>query len=85
MGFKSFNETDKKSLENESKKVESLYNEYKDKSQDELVEELYKHVAKQKQDGTFDYNSLENMLNKVSPFLTSEQKIKMKEILEQLK
>lgn len=72
-------------LKKESQKVENLYNQYKNKSEDELVEELYKHVAKQKQNGTFDYNTLCKMLEKISPLLSTQQKQKMKEILENLK
>ncbi len=87
MGFKDFSNKNISGhdLKQGSKKVESLYNEYKDKSEDELIKELLSHVAKQKQDGTFDYDSLCGMLNQVSPFLNESQKIKMKEILEQLK
>ena len=96
MGFKEYEKlhhTDEKTSNNmsyekpkkESQKVENLYNQYKNKSEDELIEELYKHVAKQKQNGTFDYNTLSNMLEKISPLLSTQQKQKMKEILENLK
>lgn len=85
MGFKNYNNTKQNDLEKESKKAEKLYNIYKDKSQDELIEELYKHVEKQKRDGTFNYEALSNMLNKLTPYLSEEQQQKMKEILEDLK
>ena len=54
-------------------------------SQDERTKELYKCVAKQKKDGTFNIESLTTMLNNVAPFLTPEQQIKMKGILDSLK
>ena len=88
MGFKNFdksNDIKEEDLKKESKKVQKLYNEYKDKSEDELVAELYKYVQKQKDNGTFDYDSLSNMLEKISPFLSAQQKQKMKEILVSLK
>lgn len=88
MGFKDFSKStnnQEKDIQAESKKAQKLYNEYKDLSQDELIAELYKHVAKQKQNGTFDYNSLCKMLGEVSPFLTEEQKQKMEQILKDLK
>lgn len=87
MGFKDYQGASQE--QNKAKQcasdVQNFYNMYKGKSEDELLEELTKHVAKQKQDGTFNYNSLCAMLNKVSPFLSNEQKTKMKEILENLK
>lgn len=85
MGFKDYTNNNEEKILNESKKVENLYNEYKGKSEDELISELYKYVAKQKQDGTFDYDALEKMLNQLSPFLSKEQKQKMKGILESIK
>lgn len=88
MGFKDYynsNNIQEEKLKKESKKVEELYNQYKDMSQDELTKELYKYVAKQKKDGTFNIESLTTMLNNVAPFLTPEQQIKMKGILDSLK
>lgn len=85
MGFKDYNNNiSEQQLKQGSKKVESLYNEYKDKSEDELIKELLSHVAKQKKEGTFNYASLCEMLNQISPFLNEQQKTRMKEILEQL-
>ena len=90
MGFKDFcksQENEKKDVDYEqnTKRVEKLYDEYKDKSEDELMSELINNVAKQKQDGTFDYNNIQNMLEKLSPFLTPEQNLKVKELLKKIK
>lgn len=86
MGFKDYNaKMDEEQLKEGSKKVENLYYEYKDKSEDELISELFKYVAKQKENGTFDYENLSNMLNQISPFLNEQQKNKMKDILNQIK
>lgn len=88
MGFKNFdkeNNIDADNLSKQGKKVEKLYNHYKGMSEDELVSELFKYVSKEKENGTFDYDALCNMLEKISPFLSDEQKLKMKQIMENLK
>ena len=86
MGFKDYNaKMDEEQLKGGSKKVENLYNEYKDKAEDEWRSELFKYVAKQKENGTLDYENLSNMLNQISPFLNEQQKNKMKDILNQIK
>lgn len=88
MGFKNYNKeqnNEEEKIKKEANKINALYNEYKGMSEDELINELYKYVTKQKQDGTFDYDSLNNMLNQLTPFLTSEQQNKMKDILNSLK
>ena len=88
MGFKNYNKeqnNEEEKIKQEANKINALYNEYKGMSEDELINELYKYVAKQKQDGTFYYDSLNNMLNQLTPFLTSEQQNKMKDILNSLK
>ena len=51
----------------------------------ELIKELYKYVAKQKKDGSFNINALAEILSNVSPFLTPEQQRKMKDILDSIK
>ena len=87
MGFKDYcnNTSFKSNKKDDEKKVEELYNKYKDKDEDELFSELLKNVDKQKQDGIFDYNSLTQMVNKISPFLTKEQNLKIKDLLEKIK
>lgn len=88
MGFKNYSNNkniDEEKIKQETNKINTLYNEYKGMSEDELINELYKYVAKQKQDGTFDYDSLTKMLNQLTPFLTSEQQNKMNYILNSLK
>ena len=91
MGFKDYcnnyekEKITKSSVGNENtKNVEELYDKYKDKNEDELLSELFKNVAKQKEDGTFNYEGLLNTINKVSPFLSKEQNLKIKEILKNI-
>lgn len=91
MGFKDFcmNENSKEKENNLNKeqeqKVEELYDKYKDKSEDELMNELLRNVSKQKQDGSFNYNSIADTFDKLSPFLNSEQNLKLKELLQKIK
>ena len=61
------------------------YNQYKDLPQDQLSQELFKEVSKQKANGTFNYNQLENMLESLRGSLSDENYQNMKRILESLK
>lgn len=85
MGFKQFSNEQKSKAENAEKQVEKLYNTYKGKSEDELLFELVNHVTKQKENGTFDYQNLENILSKIMPFLNDRQKEKLNDVLKQIK
>lgn len=82
MGFKQFSQESQ--AKEASKQVENMYNSYKDKSEDELITELINHVAKQKQNGTFDMDNLEQMLAKVRPFLNEKQRQKLQDVLKQI-
>lgn len=85
MGFKQYsNEQNNDTEKQVGNQVENLYNTYKGKNEDELLAELVKHVAKQKENGTFDYNNLEKMLSKVMPFLNEQQKQKLNDVLKQI-
>ena len=79
-----FSKTEKMAKE-ETEKVERLYEQYKDKNEDELLNELFKNVAKQKSEGTFNYNSLIDTINKLSPFLTKEQNLRLNDLLQKIK
>lgn len=69
----------------QEQKVEELYDKYKDKSEDELMSELLNNVSKQKQEGSFNLNAIEQTLEKLSPFLNAEQNIKLKDLLQKIK
>lgn len=77
--------------QNENKKnisekdIMDKYNEYKDLSASQLNDELFKEVAKQKQDGSFNYAQLENMVESLKGSLSPENYQNMKRILESLK
>lgn len=81
----------KPKAQNENKKnisekdIMDKYNEYKDLSASQLNDELFKEVAKQKQDGSFNYAQLENMVESLKGSLSPENYQNMKRILESLK
>lgn len=81
----------KSKAQNENKKnisekdIMDKYNEYKDLSASQLNDELFKEVAKQKQDGSFNYTQLENMVESLKGSLSPENYQNMKRILESLK
>lgn len=81
----------KSKAQNENKKnisekdIMDKYNEYKDLSASQLNDELFKEVAKQKQDGSFNYAQLENMVESLKGSLSPENYQNMKRILESLK
>ena len=81
---------DNKNSEPQNQKVsqEELYqkyNQYKDLSQSQLNNELFKEVSRQKQNGTFNYQQLESMLEGLRPTLGEENYKNMKRILENLR
>ena len=88
MGFKDFctnnNSKEYKAQQTDTKNVEEIYDKYKDKNQDELLNELFNNVNKQKENGTFNYEAICNMVEKMSPFLTKEQNLRIKELLKKL-
>ena len=93
MGFKDFCQNNinseyegkKKQGAKQEENIEDIYNKYKDKSESELMGDLFNTVNKQKKDGTFDYEGIENAISKISPYLTEEQSERLKGILKTLK
>lgn len=89
MGFKDYCKSSEKMNGDETgdntKKVEDLYEKYKDKNEDELLKELLKNVEKQKREGSFNYQGLINTIDKILPFLSKEQNLRIKQILENIK
>ncbi len=83
--FKSKNEEQKKDRDVSEIDLQNIYNHYKDMSQDDLSKELFSEVARQKSQGTFDYNRLNFMIDSIRPSLTNEQYENMKRMLDSLK
>lgn len=60
------------------------YNEYKDLPSEQLNQELFKEVSRQKMNGTFDYQKLKSMLEGLRGSLSEENYQNMLKILESL-
>jgi len=77
--FKSFsNKTEKENiLKNNNEKVEEyndILNKYKNMDNSELMQNLFSEASKLKQQGKLDSNTLNNLQSTLSPFLNSDQK-----------
>lgn len=61
------------------------YESLKGKNHEELMGDLFEEVTRQKQNGSFDYESLANSVEAMKPFLSAEQQANIKELLEKIK
>lgn len=61
------------------------YNKIKDLSQQEINAKLFDEVAKQKRDGTFDYQKLQQMVENLKGGLSEQDYKNVKRMLELLK
>lgn len=61
------------------------YESFRGKSHNELMRDLFEEVSRQKQNGCFDYESLANSIEAIKPFLSTEQQVNIKELLEKIK
>lgn len=84
MGFKDFCNNQNIGEQTNTKNVEELYNKYKDKSENELLDELLKNVSQQKQNGTYNYSNILSMVQNIMPYLNEHQKQKIQEILSKI-
>lgn len=65
--------------------IRATYDKYKNMSQGELQDSLFKEVEKQKADGSFDINALEGALNNIAPMLSAEQMANIKNYLDRMR
>lgn len=85
-----FSKNNSSSFNNESSNQNTNFNimelltRYGGKSQDELINEFFNQVEKQKQNGTFDKNKIVNIASAIMPFLNSEQKNLVSNILNKV-
>lgn len=61
------------------------FDEYKDMSKDQLNSQLFSEVARQKAQGTFDYNKLSDMVESLRGALPEQDYNNIKRILESLR
>ena len=74
-----------KENESQEEKMRRAYDELKDLNSDELSMRLFEEVKKQKENGTFDYISLSNSVERMRMFLPKQTYENMKMMLEKLK
>ena len=79
------NEQNQKREKTEEKKVEDLFNTYKDMDSNELMQELLKNVQKSKTDGSFDFDKISQSIKQILPYLSVEQQNSIMTILNQIK
>lgn len=89
--YNSHNQTDGNSYSNQNAQsqdnradFEKKFEQYKGKSQDELMSELMQVAGKMRADGTFDKQALENFYNNAQGFLNAEQRQRMRSLIDML-
>ena len=65
--------------------VQSQFNKYSGYSENQLIDEFYKEVYKQKQLGNLSPEMLHNFYNMMAPNMSQEQKKKMKGLIDSIK
>ena len=65
--------------------IQDKFNQYKDMSKEQLNNQLLSEVAKQKMQGTFDYENLERMVNSLQGSLSNQEFENIKRLLGSLK
>ena len=63
---------------------EMLLNQYKGKSESELMREMMTAISAQKKAGTFNKNSLSEFERQVAPHLNDSQKARLKQLMAML-
>lgn len=71
--------------ENQQEELMNKYNEYKNMSESQISGELFKEVQRQKNNGTFDYEKLEKMVESLKDNLPEENYNNIKRILQSIK
>ena len=69
----------------QQEKINQIYQQYKNMDSSSLAEALASTVAKQKADGTFDYNLLSQSVEAVRAYLPGQTYQNLKNLLENLR
>lgn len=64
--------------------VKDFLNNYSQKSESELIQEILKLIAQKKAEGTFDADKIKQLAKVIEPLLDDEQKAKMYTLLKYL-
>lgn len=65
--------------------LKQKYNQLKDKNPNELMDDLFDEVARQKNAGSFDFESLLSSVEAMAPFLSAEQYANIQNLLKKIK
>ena len=82
--FKTFVDNNKNVINENKDKIseyQEIINKYKDMDQNNLMKNLFEEASKLKREGKLDTSTLNNLKQTISPFLNSEQKKMLDELL----
>lgn len=82
---KGFEKDDDKNKEKVEQNVNEAYQKYNKMSENELMREMEKEVKKLKNQGKLNPKILENFYNQMSPNMTSEQRKRLRIIINSIK
>lgn len=85
MGKLSEFKNEEKKYNTQEEELKEKYDKYKNMNKQELDAALLQEVARQKQNGSFDYNALEGMVESLRGSLPENDYNNIKRILESLK
>lgn len=86
MNFSKFCEEKKEKKDEKTEDIlRQSYDDLKDLSHDELTERLYREVKKQKENGEFDINALQENVERLKMFIPQDTYMNMKNMIEKLK
>jgi len=80
-----FNFNNQKKEQLKEQDIRNKFDEYKDMSKDQLNSQLFQEVARQKAEGSFDYEKLESMVNNLRGMISEQDYNNIKRILENLR
>lgn len=83
--FKSFANEHKDTLDKNPDKVneyQNIIDKYKNMSSGELMQNLFQEASKLKQQGKLDHSQLDSLSSTLSPFLNSEQKDMLENLIK---
>ena len=66
----------------EYEEIKSMYEKYNDLSQDELEQELFSMIKTQKENGTFDAQSIQSTYQMLLPMLNDEQRERLEHYMK---
>jgi len=76
-------------LNNEQKekleKIKNMAKQYEGKNENEIFNELSKHIANGKKDGSINQDTINGLAETVAPLLNGEQRARLDELMKKLK